>query len=189
MANNELEKCWFVIYTSGLGSRGVLQVQSLLDRLEYDGMVWVPVQKSIITKYGKSQNTDKPLFPSYVFLHTHIEDSKLEQALIENKIGRFLKYAGDEQHPAVISESDIEHLKSLEEVDVEPVPEEIITVELGNVVEVCVGPFMGIKGIVTGVHGHEVSIETLVFGRSAPIRINSSHLSKVTENSNETPKE
>jgi len=48
---------------------------------------------------------------------------------------------------------------------------------------------MGIKGIVTGVHGHEVSIETLVFGRSAPIRINSSHLSKVTENSNETPKE
>lgn len=175
------DKAWYVIYTSGLGSRGVLQVQSLLDRMGYDGLVWVPTRKTQITRYGKLQENNKPLFPSYVFLQTHIEDSLLEQALMEAKIGRFLHAPGDDQQPTKISDEVMEHVKSLEEMDLEPVPQEITVVEVGNLVEVCVGPFMGIKGIVTKVVGHDVYVETLVFGRSAPVRFNSSHLSKLLD--------
>jgi transcription antitermination factor NusG len=56
-------------------------------------------------------------------------------------------------------------------------------VEPGNVVEICAGPMIGFKGIVTKVVDHDVYIETLIFGRSAPVRINIAHLTKlVSEN-------
>lgn len=186
------DKCWYAVYTSGLGARSAIQIQSMIDRLGFDCMLWSPSKKETINRYGKDQLSNRTIFPSYLFVQTdELKDSKLEQALIENKLGRFLKLPHDEHHdlPTPITEADIEHIKGLEESDVEPIPQEITVVEVGNLVEVCVGPFMGIKGIVTGVHGHEVSIETLVFGRSAPVRINSAHLSKLTENANETPKE
>jgi transcription antitermination factor NusG len=178
------EKRWYVISTQGVGSRGVLQIQSLLDRLEYSGLIWSPTVKSSIVKHGKAQNNDKPLFASYVFIQAIINDSKLEQALMEAKLGHFLKLPG-EVMPTPISQEDIEHIKSLEETDVEPVEEEIIDVQVGNLVEVCVGPFMGIKGIIEEIKGRTAVIETIVFGRSAPVSVNIAHLSKLTENSHE----
>lgn len=175
---------WFVISTQGVGSRGALQIQSLLDRLEYPGLIWSPSVRSTITKHGKQQNNDKPLFASYVFINTVISNSKLEQALMEAKLGHFLKLPG-ETMPTPISQEDIEHIKSLEEANVEPVEEEIIDVQVGNLVEVCVGPFMGIKGIIESIKNRTAVIETIVFGRSAPVSVNINHLSKLTETSHE----
>lgn len=174
------DKAWYVISTQGIGSRGAIQIQSLLDRLEYEGLIWTPTVKVPVTRYGKLQNNDKTLFPSYVFLNAVIDDSKLEQALIEAKIGRFLKLPG-EVLPTRISEEDIERIKKLEESDAEPVPEEIIAIDIGNLVEICVGPFIGFKGIVMKISGHSASIDTLIFGRSTPVSVNIAHLSKLTE--------
>jgi transcription antitermination factor NusG len=176
------DKNWYCIYTSGLGSRACLMVQSLLDRMEVEAMLWVPTQRFTITKHNKQVQNDKPLFPSYIFLNANLVDSRVEQALMEAKIGRFLHAPGEDLLPTKISQEDIEHLKSLEEINVEPVEEEIVAVEVGNLVEVCVGPFMGIKGIIVSVKEHMATIETIVFGRSAPVSVNIAHLSKLTEN-------
>lgn len=175
------EKAWFIISTQGIGSRGALQVQSLLDLLGYEATIWTPTVKVPLTISGKVKKQDKILFPSYVFINTVIDDSKLEQALIEAKIGRFLKLPG-ETLPTKIAEIEIEHIKKLEESNAEPVPEEIISIEVGNLVEICVGPFVGFKGIVMKISGHSASIDTLIFGRSTPVSINIAHLSKLTEN-------
>ena len=176
------EKSWYIVSTQGIGSRGACQIQSLLDRLEYPAMLWSPSVRMKITKHNKIMNNDKPLFASYVFINTEkIIDSKLEQALMEAKLGHFLKLPG-EVMPTPISQEDIEHIKSLEESDVEPVEEEIIDVQVGNLVEVCVGPFMGIKGIIEEIKGRTAVIETIVCGRSAPVSVNIAHLSKLTEN-------
>jgi|ERR1035437_1041905 transcription antitermination factor NusG len=176
------EKSWYIISTQGIGSRGVLKVQALLDVLEYEGMVWTPIVKGpVTTTTKKAKNTDKTLFPSYVFLEAVIDDSKLEQALVEAKIGKFLKLPG-EILPTKISMEDIDHIKKLEESNVEPVPEEIIDINLGNLVEICVGPLIGFKGIVVKISGHSATIDTLIFGRSTPVCVNIAHLSKLTEN-------
>lgn len=175
------EKHWYIISTQGIGSRGALQIQSLLDRLGYKGLIWTPTIKVPVTRHNKIQNNNKSLFPSYVFINTIIDDSKLEQALIEAKLGHFLKLPGAIM-PTPVSLEDIEHIKQLEESNVEPVPEDIIALDVGNLVEVCVGPFIGIKGIVSKISGHMVSVETLVFGRSAPVSFNIAHLSKLVEN-------
>lgn len=174
------EKAWYVISTQGIGSRGAIQIQSLLDLLEYEGLIWTPTVKIPITCRGRIQNNNKALFPSYVFINAVIDDSRLEQALIEAKIGRFLKLPG-ESLPTKISAEDIEHIKKLEESNAEPVPEDIIAIDVGNLVEICVGPFIGFKGIVMKVSGHSASIDTLVFGRSTPVSVNIAHLSKLTE--------
>jgi len=183
------DKAWFVISTQGIGSRGVFQIQSVLDILEYEGLLWTPTVKvPMTTTFGKLKSTDKTLFPSYVFINTAINDSKLEQALIEAKIGRFLKLPG-ETMPTKISEEDIEHIKSLEDNNATPVPEEIIAIDVGNLVEICVGPLIGFKGIVVKISGHSASIDTLIFGRSTPVSVNIAHLSKLTEtNPNEEKK-
>ena len=183
---------WFIISTSGLGARSVLQIQSLLDRLEYPGLLWSPSVRQRVVKHGKKVFDNKPIFNSYTFIYCQIIDSKLEQALMEAKLGHFLKLPHDETHdlPTPISQEDIDHIKSLEEENVEPIEEEIINVEVGNLVEVCVGPFMGIKGIIESLKGRTAVIETIVFGRSAPVSVNINHLSKLTENiKDEKPEE
>ena len=173
---------WYIISTQGVnGSRGAVLIQSLLNRLEYPGLLWTPSVKERVVRHGKETFNNKSIFAGYVLVQTIINDSKLEQALMEAKLGHFLKLPG-EVMPTPISPEDIEHIKSLEEADVEPVEEEIIDVQVGNLVEVCVGPFMGIKGIIEEIKGRTAVIETIVFGRSAPVSVNINHLSKLTEN-------
>ncbi len=178
-------KAWYVVSTQGIGSRGVFKIQAILDSLGYEGLIWTPTVKIPTTNTTKkAKNADKILFPSYVFVQTIIDDSKLEQAFVEAKIGKFLKLPG-ETMPTRISELDIEHIKKLEESNTEPVSEELIAVDLGNLVEICVGPLIGFKGIVVKISGHSATIDTLIFGRSTPVCVNIAHLSKLTETSNE----
>ena len=180
------EKCWYIISIPGIGPKGALQIQSLIDRLEYsDTVIWTPSLKSRVIKHGKEVYDNRSLFSGYVFVQSNpIVDSKLEQALMEAKLGHFLKLPHDEAHdlPTPISQEDIDHIKALEEADIEPIEEEIIDVQVGNLVEVCVGPFMGIKGIINEIKNRTAVIETIVFGRSAPVSVNINHLSKLTEN-------
>src|ERR1035438_6557321 len=152
---SDINRSWYCVSTQGVGNRGALLIQSLLDRLEYPNtMIWTPSLKSKVVKHGKEVFDNKSLFSGYVFINTaHITDSKLEQALMEAKLGHFLKLPHDETHdlPTPISQEDINHIRALEEADVEPIEEEIIDVQVGNLVEVCVGPFMGIKGIIESI--------------------------------------
>ena len=175
---------WHVISTQGVGGKGALLIQSLLNRLEYEGLIWTPTLKSRVVKHKKETWDNKSLFSGYVFIFCKISDSKLEQALMEAKLGHFLKLPG-EVMPTPISQEDIEHIKSLEEANVKPIEEEIIDVAVGNLVEVCVGPFMGIKGRIESIKNRTAVIETIVFGRSAPVSVNINHLSKLTEISHE----
>lgn len=184
----ETSKEWYIIHTAGIGSHGVLFVQSLLDRLGFDAMVWVPTQKTSVIRYGKPCPNNKPLFPGYVFIKTCIHDSQLEQSLMEAKIGKFLKAPGDTL-PTKISEVDIAKIRTQEETGAESAPQEITSVEVGNLIEVCVGPLVGVRGIVLKVSGHDVYIETLMFGRSAPVQVNISHLSKLLDTYEETKKD
>jgi transcription antitermination factor NusG len=87
--------------------------------------------------------------------------------------------------PTPITPEDIDHIRDLEEPNVEPMPEEISDINVGNLVEICVGPFMGFKGVVMKVLGHSATIDTLVFGRSTPVSVNITHLYKLMETYNE----
>lgn len=174
------DKAWHIISTQGMGPRAILKIQAILDVLDYEGELWTPMVKVAATVAGRIKDSEKLLFPGYVFIYTKVDDSKLEQALVEGKVGKFLKKAGA-TFPAVIKEEEIEHIKQLETANAAPVPEEIIDIVIGNLVEICVGPLIGFKGIVIKISGHSASIDTLVFGRSTPVTVNISHLTKISD--------
>lgn len=183
---------WYIISTQGLGSRAVVKIQDLLTSIGYSGKVWVPAIKALptTTSIKKAKANGTTIFPGYVFLETTIDEetgNKLEQALIEAKLGKFLKLPHDEEHdlPTVISKEEIEYIETLQESNVEPVPEEIVDIELGNLVEICVGPLIGFKGIVVKISGHSASIDTLIFGRSTPVSVNIAHLTKLSDSNEE----
>ncbi len=174
------DKSWYIISTQGMGPRAIIKIQAILDVLDYEGELWTPMVKVAGTITGRIKDSEKLLFPGYVFIYTIVDDSKLEQALVEAKVGKFLKKAGA-TFPAVIKEEEIEHIKQLETANAEPVPEEIIDIAVSNLVEICVGPLIGFKGIVMKISGHSASIDTLIFGRSTPVTVNISHLTKISD--------
>lgn len=182
----------YIISTQGLGSRAAIKIQDLLDGLGYPGQVHVPAIKAVPTTESikKAKTNGTVIFPGYVFVETTINSetgNKLEQALIEAKLGKFLKLPHDEAHdlPTPVTKAQWEHIESLEVSDTEPVPQEIIDIELGNLVEICVGPLIGFKGIVVKLSGHSASIDTLIFGRSTPVSVNISHLTKLSDSNEE----
>jgi transcription antitermination factor NusG len=179
MGNKE----WYIISTQGMGPRAILKIQSILDTLDYEGELWTPMVRVAGTTTGRIKDSEKLLFQGYVFLHTIINDSKLEQALMEAKIGKFLKLPHDDDHdlPTPIKQEEIDHIKELEMANAAPTPEEIIDIIVGNLVEICVGPLIGFKGIVMKISGHSASIDTLIFGRSTPVTVNLSHLTKLAD--------
>lgn len=182
------DRQWYIIYTSGIGNRAAKQIQSLIDRLDLDCLLWVPSQKTKITRYGKEADNNKPIFPSYVFIYAKITDCMLEQSLMENKLGKFLKFPGadiGDDLPAPLTDKEIEDVKACEESGAEPTPEEIVSIAVGDQVEILVGPFIGVRGNVIQIRGHDVHVETFVFGRSAPVQINATHLLKLMEIDNE----
>ena len=183
---------WYIISTQGLGSRAVVKIQDLLTSIGYQGTVWVPAIKAppTTTTIKKAKTNGTTIFPGYVFLKTIINEdtgNKLEQALIEAKLGKFLKLPHDDEHdlPTAISDEEIKYIETLQESNVDPVPEEIIDIELGNLVEICVGPLIGFKGIVVKISGHSASIDTLIFGRSTPVSVNIAHLTKLSDSNEE----
>lgn len=178
------EKAWYIISTQGMGPRAIIKIQAILDTLDYEGELWTPMVKVAGTITGRIKDSEKLLFPGYVFINTIVDDSKLEQALVEGKVGKFLKQAGATL-PAVIKEEEIEHIKQLEMANAEPVPEEIIDIAVSNLVEICVGPLIGFKGIVMKISGHSASIDTLIFGRSTPVTVNISHLTKISDSASQ----
>lgn len=173
-------KAWYIISTQGMGPRAIIKIQAILDFLDYEGELWTPMVKVAGTTTGRVKDSEKLLFPGYVFIYTIIDDSKLEQALVEAKVGKFLKLAGATL-PAPIRDEEIEHIKQLEMANAEPVPEEIVDISVGNLVEICVGPLIGFKGIVMKISGHSASIDTLIFGRSTPVTVNIAHLTKLSD--------
>jgi transcriptional antiterminator NusG len=177
------EKAWYIISTQGMGPRAIIKIQGILDVLDYEGELWTPMVRVAGTITGRIKDSEKLLFPGYVFLQAVIDDSKLEQALMEAKVGKFLKLPHNDEHdlPTPIKQEEIDHIKELEMANAAPTPEEIIDIVVGNLVEICVGPLIGFKGIVMKISGHSASIDTLIFGRSTPVTVNLSHLTKISD--------
>jgi len=177
------DKAWYIISTQGIGPRAIVKIQAILDVLDYEGELYLPMVRVAGTTINKIKDSEKILFPGYVFIFTRIENSRLEQALMEAKVGKFLKLPHNEENdfPTPIPQSEIDHIKELEMANAAPVPEEIIDIAVGNLVEICVGPLIGFKGIVMKISGHSASIDTLIFGRSTPVTVNISHLTKLSD--------
>jgi|SRR5579864_477486 len=176
---------FYVIYTPlthGLTSTHL--IQEAFETRHIHAKLWIPMQCIKRLRYNTEIEAQVPLFPNYVLIQTTFPEGmeqEMELALLELKAGYFLKYPGSDL-PAIITTEEIERIQAHEAKEVlETQKEETYTpVEIGTYVEVATSPLMGLKGIVVDTTKETVTIETFVFGRSAPVEVPISVLSRST---------
>jgi transcription antitermination factor NusG len=176
---------FYCLYTPLLHGLSAMQlVQEAFDKRKVKCKLWMPMQKVRKMRYNTEIEVQLPLFPNYILLQVEFikgMEQEMELALLELKAGYFLKYPGDDL-PAIITEEEIKRIEEIEQKEVkETQKEETYTpVEIGTYVEVASSPLMGLKGIVVESTNDTVTIETFVFGRSAPVEVPISVLSRST---------
>lgn len=176
---------FFVIYTPLLhGLSSLRLIQESFDKRQVKCKLWTPMQRVKKMRYNTEIEIQVPLFPNYVLCQTEFPagmEQEMELALLDLKAGYFLKYPGDDK-PAIVTQEEIDRIQEIEAKEVlETQKEETYTpVEIGTYVEVATSPLMGLKGIVVDTTKETVTIETFVFGRSAPVEVPISVLSRST---------
>jgi transcription antitermination factor NusG len=184
---------WYCAYTPlthGLTSTRL--IQEAFDTRKIKAKLWLPMWKIKKLKYNTEIDVQVPLFPNYVLIFTEFPsgmEQEMEQQLLELKAGYFLKKVGS-LLPAEISEEEIKLIEELERKEVETTQKEenYVPIEIGTYVEVISSPLRGIKGIVVDSTKDTVTIETFLFGRSAPVEVPISILSHSIPTSDSSPK-
>lgn len=160
-------------------------IQEAFEKRQIKAHLWIPMQRIVKKRYNTEIEVQIPLFPNYVFVSCEFPknmEQEMGQQLLELKAGSFLKHPSDTNLPAIITPEEIERIKEIEAKEiVENKKEETYTpIEIGTYVEVASSPLMGLKGIVVESTHDTVTIETFVFGRSAPVEVPISVLSRST---------
>lgn len=176
---------FYVVYTPLLhGLVSTTLIQEAFSKRNMKARLWIPMQKVLKKRYNADVEAQVPLFPNYVLVETEFlpgMEQEMELALLELKAGYFLKYPGSDL-PAIITPEEIKRIEEIEAKEVEETQKEetYTPVEIGTYVEVASSPLMGLKGIVVESTNDTVTIETFVFGRSAPVEVPISVLSRST---------
>jgi transcription antitermination factor NusG len=176
---------WYILYTPlthGLSSTRL--IQESFQKRHIHAKLWLPMMKIKKMRYTTEVEVQVPLFPNYVLLQCTLPlglEQEMEQQLLELKAGYFLKYPGSTL-PAIITPEEIIRIQEIEAKEVIETQKEVTytPVEIGTYVEVATSPLMGLKGIVVDSTKDTVTIETFVFGRSAPVEVPISVLSRST---------
>lgn len=177
---------WFVIYTPLLhGLTSLHLIQESFEKRKIKCRLWIPMQKIKRMRYNAEIEAQVPLFPNYVLVECEFPkgmEQEMEQQLLELKAGYFLKHPSDTNLPAIITQEEVERIQTHESKEVEETQKEetYTPVEIGTYVEVASSPLMGLKGIVVESTSDTVTIETFVFGRSAPVEVPISVLARST---------
>jgi transcription antitermination factor NusG len=175
---------FYCIYSPLLHGLSATQlIQECFDLRKVKAKLWMPMMKIKKMRYNTEVEAQVPLFPNYVLVETEFPqgmEQEMEQQLLELKAGYFLKHPSDTNLPAIIPQEEIDRIQELESKEVkETQKEETYTpVEIGTYVEVATSPLMGLKGVVVDSTKDTVTIETYVFGRSAPVEVPISVLSR-----------
>jgi len=175
---------YYCVYTPLLhGLTSLHLIQESFEKRKIKAHLWIPMQRVKKLRYNTEIEVQVPLFPNYVLVQCEFPknmEQEMEQQLLELKAGYFLKEPGSIL-PAVIKQEEIDRIQEIEQKEVEEQKEETYTpVEIGTYVEVASSPLMGLKGIVVESTNDTVTIETFVFGRSAPVEVPISVLSRST---------
>ena len=174
---------FYAIYTPLLhGLTSLHLIQESFEKRKIKCSLWIPMMKVVKKKYNDDIEVQVPMFPNYVLCQTEFPkgmEQEMEQQLLELKAGYFLKYPGSNL-PAAIPQEEIKRIEDIEKREVKKTQKEetYAPIEIGTCVEVATSTLMGLKGIVVDSTDETVTIETYVFGRTAPVEVPISVLSR-----------
>ena len=138
--------------------------------------VLVPLHEVTEVKRGKRVQRKKKYFPSYVLVK--MEMSKELYHMIKN-IQKVTGFLGPTGNPSVVSEKEIDKIMGrIREGTLVPKPS--ITLDIGEQVKVCEGPFASFSGLVEEVDEEKsrLKVSVSIFGRPTPIDLEYNQVEK-----------
>jgi transcriptional antiterminator NusG len=140
--------------------------------------VVVPTERVIEVRRGRKFETDRKLFPGYVFVKIDLTDAA--QVMIKNtpKVTGFL---GQDNKPKPIADAEAAvMLNRVKDIQTEA-PRPTVTFEIGEVVKVSAGPFESLNGKVEEVDEERARLKVAVsiFGRETPVELGFAEVQKL----------
>lgn len=160
---------WYAVYTHSRAEKKVYQ-----SYVEAGIEAFLPLQKKIKKWSDRKKIIDEPVIRSYVFIR--VSEKEYYDALAIKGVVRYISFSGK---AAVIPDWQIEMLKNavLHKVENEVVGDNLI---LGDHVEICKGPFNGIRGNLIDHQGKKMfMVEISHIGRYLLLKIPAHHIKRI----------
>jgi transcription termination/antitermination protein NusG len=178
-----MTKRWYIVHAYSNFENKVAEAineqakrQGLLPLIEE---IVVPTERVVEVRRGRKHESDRKLFPGYVFVKMDMTDAA--QVMIKNtpKVTGFL---GQDNKPKPIPESEANTmLKRVRDVVSEAAKPTVIF-EFGEVVKVSAGPFEGLNGKVEEVDDERgrLKVAVSIFGRETPVELGFGEVQKLS---------
>ncbi|QGP53024.1 Transcription termination/antitermination protein NusG [Piscirickettsia salmonis] len=176
-----MSKRWYVVQAySGYEKRVVnllnehMKAAGLEDKF---GEILVPTEEVIEMRSGQKRKSERKFFPGYVLVQMEMDEEAWH--LVRN-VPRVLGFiGGTAERPAPITNAEADRiLDRLKDGENKPRPKTLF--EPGEIIRVIDGPFADFNGTIEEVdyEKNKVSVAISIFGRSTPVELDFSQISK-----------
>jgi transcriptional antiterminator NusG len=168
---------WYILnVVAGQELNVCSEINELAKTYSEIGEAFVPLKKVIKVVRNKKVELQQKMFPNYVYVN--MEMTKESNALIRG-IGKVLKFLGSRTNPGVVSDKEVEELRSRIEMDNSVVSEN--RYEVGDLVKIVEGAFESFTGTVEAVDLEKniLKISVSIFGRMNEVIIESGKVERV----------
>ena len=150
------------------------KVRARLERKAECLNILLPKEEVIHKRDGKERKKLRPLFPGYIFVQMELQDEYWYS--IKSTPG-VINFIGCGNKPSPIEDIEIDNiLERIEKGETkEPVP-----FEVGNLVQIIDGPFVGITGFVSDINPKKerIKVNVKILGKQVPVELSFQDIEK-----------
>ena len=192
-----MKKEWFVLQTlTGQENKVKKSVDCRVvqqQMADFIGQCVIPMEKITETKNGKKKTINKKVFPGYVLIEMALYDENAEthggKRAVVDRTWQFLRETPGVigswlmQLPNALSQAEVDAILSNKTSQAAPRSVQKIDVEIGELVKIKEGPFMGLTGQISMVDPDrgKLKVDVKVFSRVVPVDVEYWQIEKVSE--------
>jgi transcription termination/antitermination protein NusG len=177
-----MNKRWYIVHAYSNFEGKV--AEAIRDTAKRQGLaplfeeVVVPTERVVEVRRGRKFETDRKLFPGYVFVKMEMTDAALVMIKNTPKVTGFL---GNDNKPRPISDNEAATMLNRVKDIVHDAPRPTVTFEIGELVRVSAGPFESLNGKVEEVDEERARLKVAVsiFGRETPVELGFTEVQKL----------
>ncbi len=177
-----MSKRWYIVHAySNFEGKVAEAIKDTAKRQGIEALfeeVVVPTERVVEVRRGRKFETDRKLFPGYVFVKMDMTDAAILMIKNTPKVTGFL---GNDNKPRPISDSEAATMLNRVQDIVKDAPRPTVTFEIGELVRVSAGPFESLNGKVEEVDEERARLKVAVsiFGRETPVELGFTEVQKL----------
>lgn len=177
---NLQQRRWYIIQTySGYENKVQANLEQRIASMEMEDRIFrvlVPIVEKVTVKDGKTKQTKRKLFPSYVLVDMILED---QSWYVVRHTPGVTGFVGSGNHPIPLTPKEVDEIMS--KLSKEAKPKLELNFQVGDKVRVNSGPFLGQVGPVLeiDIDKGKVKINLSVFGRETVVEADHLELEKL----------